>query len=279
MDIRPSPIAGTWYSGNAEQLAKSIDRSFEGSAKAEPRAELVGVIVPHAGHRYSGAVAGAAFGLARGLTPELVAVVSPMHNLAPAPLLTSGHDAYQTPLGDIPVDSAAVRMLSGALEKRTGFGLYPLRNDREHSLEIELPFLQRALGEFRLLPVMILDQREETAEALGLALGETLAGRKALLVASSDLSHFFPDSVARALDAEMMRRVQAFDPSAVIRAEEEETASACGRAAIAAVLWAARALGADRVSAVAYANSGDVTGDKSSVVGYGSAAIWRTAPA
>jgi AmmeMemoRadiSam system protein B len=279
MDIRPSPIAGTWYSGNAEQLAKSVDRSFEGSPKAEPRGELVGVIVPHAGHRYSGAVAGAAFGLARGLAPELVAVVSPMHNLAPAPLLTSGHDAYRTPLGDIPVDSAAVRMLSGILEKRTGSGLYPLRNDREHSLEIELPFLQRALGEFRLLPVMILDQREETAEALGLALGETLAGRKALLVASSDLSHFFPDSVARALDAEMMRRVHAFDPSAVIRAEEEETASACGRAAIAAVLWAARALGADRVSAVAYANSGDVTGDKSSVVGYGSAAIWRTAPA
>jgi MEMO1 family protein len=279
MDIRPSPIAGTWYPGNSEQLAKSIDRFLEGSAKAESRGELVGVIVPHAGHRYSGSVAGAAFRLMRGLAPEIVAVVSPMHNLAPAPVLTSGHDAYQTPLGDIPVDPAAVLMLSGALEKRTGFGLYPLRNDREHSLEIELPFLQRALGQFRLLPVMIQDQRESTAEALGLALGETLAGRKALLVGSSDLSHFFADSVARALDAEMMRRVQAFDPSAVIRAEEEDAASACGRAAIAAVLWAARALGADRVSAVAYANSGDVTGDKSSVVGYGSAAIWRTAAA
>jgi AmmeMemoRadiSam system protein B len=100
-----------------------------------------------------------------------------------------------------------------------------------------------------------------------------------LLVASSDLSHFFPDAVARQLDAEMMRRVEAFDPVAVIRAEDEEAASACGRAAIAAVLWAARALGADRVSALSYSNSGDVTGDKSSVVGYGSAAIWRTASA
>ena len=279
MDIRPSPIAGTWYPGDAGQLAKNIDRLLEGESKAEPHAELVGVIVPHAGHRYSGTVAGNAFSLFRGLTPEIVAVVSPMHNLAPGQVLTSGHAAYQTPLGNIPVDQEAVRMLSGALKARTGFALYPLRNDREHSLEIELPFLQRALGEFRLLPVMILDQRESTAHALGDALGETLAGRKALLVASSDLSHFFPDAVARQMDAEMMRRVERFDPEAVIRAEDEEAASACGRAAIAAVLWASRALGADRVSLLAYANSGDVTGDKSSVVGYGSAAIWRTASA
>jgi len=279
MDIRPSPIAGTWYPGSAEALAKSIDRYLEGESKSEPNAELVGVIVPHAGHRYSGPVAGAAFRLMRGLAPEIVAVVSPMHNLAPGQVLTSGHDAFQTPLGEIPVDPEAVRALSEALQKRIGIALYPLRNDREHSLEIELPFLQRALGPFRLLPVMVLDQRESTAEALGSALGETLTGRKALLVASSDLSHFFPDEVARALDAEMMRRVEAFDPAAVIRAEEEEAASACGRAAIAAVLWAARALGADRVTAAAYANSGDVTGDKSSVVGYGSAAIWRTARA
>jgi AmmeMemoRadiSam system protein B len=279
MDIRPSPIAGTWYPGNAEQLAATIDHFLEGEAAAEPRGELVGVIVPHAGHRYSGSVAGAAFRLLRGLAPDIVAVVSPMHNLAPGQVLVSGHDAYQTPLGDIPVDQEAVRMLGGELQKRTGFAPYPLRNDREHSLEIELPFLQRALGEFLLLPVMILDQRESTAEALGAALGATLAGRKALLVASSDLSHFFPDEIARAMDAEMMRRIRAFDPAAVLRAEEEEAASACGRAAIAAVLWAARALGADRVSTLAYANSGDVTGDRSSVVGYGSAAIWRTAPA
>ena len=197
MDIRPSPIAGTWYPGTAGQLAKSIDHLLEGETKTEPNSTLLGVIVPHAGHRYSGSVAGAAFRLMRGLAPDIVAVVSPMHNLAPGQVLTSGHDAYQTPLGEITVDQEAVRKLSDAMQKRTGFALYPLRNDREHSLEIELPFLQRALGPFHLLPVMVLDQRESTAEALGLALGETLAGRKALLVASSDLSHFFPDAAAR----------------------------------------------------------------------------------
>jgi len=279
VDIRPSPIAGTWYSGTPDVLAKQTDGFLSALPETESRGELVGVIVPHAGHRYSGSVAGRAFNLMRGLTPEIVAIVSPMHSLAPAPVVTSGHEAYRTPLGTIPVDQAAVREVSAALQKRSGLLLYPLRNDREHSLEIELPFLQRVLGDFRLLPVMILDQRESTAEALGLALAESLAGRKALLVGSSDLSHFYPDSTARGLDSEMMRRVVAFDPSAVIRAEDEDAAFACGRGAIAAVLWAAKAMGADRVTSVAYANSGDVTGDKSSVVGYGAAAIWRVAPA
>jgi AmmeMemoRadiSam system protein B len=279
VDIRPSPIAGTWYSGNRDALEKQLDGFLRAPPGAPPPGELVGVIVPHAGHRYSGSVAGRAFALMRGLAPEIVAVVSPMHSLAPAPVVTSGHEAYQTPLGTIPVDQPAVRSLRAALEKRSGLQLYPLRNDREHSLEIELPFLQRVLGGFQLLPVMILDQRESTAEALGSALAETLAGRKALLVGSSDLSHFYSDAIARGLDSEMMRRVESFDPSAVMRAEDEEAGFACGRAAIAAVLWAARGMGANRVTPVAYANSGDVTGDKSSVVGYGAAAVWRVAPA
>ncbi|MBN2086538.1 MAG: AmmeMemoRadiSam system protein B [Anaerolineales bacterium] len=277
MDIRPSPIAGTWYSSNPDALADQLDGFLLAARPPKPSGELIGVIVPHAGHRYSGAVAAQAFRLMRGLTPEIVAVVSPMHTPAPDRLVTSGHDAYQTPLGIIPVDADAVRALHAALETRSGLRLFPLRNDREHSLEIELPFLQRVLGEFRLLPVMILDPQESTAHALGSALAETLAGRRVLLVASSDLSHFYPDPAARKLDAEMMRRIAAFDPSAVIRAEEEEAAFACGRAAVAAVLWAAKGLGADLVTPVAYGNSGDVTGDRSSVVGYGAAAIWRHA--
>jgi AmmeMemoRadiSam system protein B len=275
VDIRPSPIAGTWYSGNPGDLAKQLDGFIQNVKPVEPSGELVGVIVPHAGHRYSGAVAAHAFRLMRGLAPEIVAVVSPMHTMAPDRLATSGHDAYQTPLGVIPIDTEAVRALNAALEKKYGLRLFPLRNDREHSLEIELPFLQRVLGEFRLLPVMILDQRETTAQALGSALSDVLKGKRVLLVGSSDLSHFYPDQTARELDSEMMRRIAAFDPAAVIRAEDEEAGFACGRAAIAAVLWAARGLGADLVTPLAYGNSGDVTGDRSSVVGYGAAAVWR----
>jgi AmmeMemoRadiSam system protein B len=278
VDIRPSPIAGTWYSGDSRELARQVDGFLSAGPEAERRGELVGVVVPHAGHRYSGAVAGQAFRLMRGLEPDIVAVVSPVHSPVPAPVVTSGHEAYQTPLGIVPIDTAAVRTLSAAWKKRTGEVLLPLRNDREHSLEIELPFLQRVLGEFRLLPVMILDQQASTVEALGAALAESLSGSKALLVGSSDLSHFYPEPTARGLDREMMRRMETFDPAAVLQAEEDGAGFACGRAAVAAVMWAARAMGADCMTALAYATSGDVTHDTSSVVGYGSAAIWRVAP-
>jgi MEMO1 family protein len=279
MDIRPSPIAGTWYPGNREELARSVDRYLEG-ADLSPRAgNLIGLIVPHAGHRYSGAVAGAAFRLIRGMTPELVAVVSPLHNPYPAPVLTTGHDAYATPLGEISVDADVLRGMNSALQQHAGFGLKSIRRDQEHSLEIELPFLQRTLGSFRLLPIMILDQQESTARAVGRALADVSRGKNVLLIASSDLSHFYPQPIALHLDAEMMRRISAFDPEAVMRAETEGSAFACGRSAIAAVLWAAQALGADRVTILSQDTSGSVTGDQSSVVGYGSAAIWQSATA
>ena len=123
---------------------------------------------------------------------------------------------------------------------------------------------------------MICDQRPATIEALGRALAETLRGCPALLVASSDLSHYRPQQVAERLDAELLRRVAAFDPLGVLSAEREGTGYACGAAAIAATLWAAGELGADRVDVLRYATSGDVTGDYQAVVGYGAAAIWQT---
>jgi len=275
LDIRPSPIAGQWYLDDPRLLSAKVDGYIRDATLPQLDGEVVAIVTPHAGHVYSGPVAGYSFATLRGLKPDLVAVVSPMHYPYPQALLTTAHSAYETPLGVIPVDVEAVQRLNDSLEKELGYGLAYVRRDPEHSLEIELPFLQRVLGEFRLLPVMILDQSETTAQALGLALAEVLGGKRALLVGSSDLSHFYPDSTARKLDAEMMRRIAAFDPAAVIRAEDEEAGFACGRAAIAAVLWAARGLGANLVTTLAYGNSGDVTGDRSSVVGYGAAAIWR----
>jgi MEMO1 family protein len=279
MDIRPSPIAGVWYPGNREELARSIDHYMEEGAEMPARGRLVGLIVPHAGHRYSGRVAGAAFRLVRGLKPDLVAVISPLHTPYPAPVVTTAHEAYATPLGDISVDRAARDAFELALQSLTGFGLLEVRRDREHSLEIELPFLQRALGEFPLLPIMILDQGVETAHAVGLALASVAKERNILLVASSDLSHFYPEPEAKKLDTEMLRRIQIMDPLAVLQGEEEGAAFACGRAAVAAVLWAARAMGADLVTIIAQDTSGTVTGDRTSVVGYGSAAIWQSASA
>lgn len=280
LTVRPSPIAGTWYPGSAETLARSVDAQLN-AAQAEPiPGEIVALIVPHAGHRYSGQVAGAAFRTLRGAERSPVAVVSPMHHPYPGQVLSSGHSAYSTPLGDIPIDQECLGRLEAALTSSGRIRVERITNDSEHSLEIELPFLQRSLSPgFRLLPVMLRDQDRPVAEAVGHALAAVLTGSKSLLVASSDLSHFYPAPIARALDQELLARVEAFDPVAVLTAEEEGVGFACGRAAIAAVLWAARDLGADRVRLLSYANSGDITGDFDSVVGYGAAVIYQASPA
>jgi len=275
LDVRPSPIAGQWYPSDPRRLASSVDQFIQGAKLPAIEGQVVAVMTPHAGHRYSGPVAGYAFAALLGLQPELVAVVSPMHYLAAPALLTTAHAAYETPLGVIPVDQEALRLLEQALGS-AGLGLTPVRHDPEHSLEIELPFLQRALAaEFHLLPVMVRDSSPPVAQALGKALAKVLAGRPSVLVASTDLSHFYPQPVAEELDTELLRRVEAFDPQGVLQAEEEGKGFACGRGALAAVLWAAKELGANHVQILHYATSGDVTGDYSQVVGYGSAVVTR----
>ncbi|HLE16434.1 MAG TPA: AmmeMemoRadiSam system protein B [Anaerolineales bacterium] len=276
IDLRPSAIAGRWYPAEAHQLARSVDGYLEAARLPKIEGRVIAVMAPHAGHLYSGPVAGYAFAALRGLEPEVVAVVSPMHFPYQPALLTSAHSAYETPLGAVHIDTASLKALDEILQAELGFGLTPLRNDPEHSLEIELPFLQRALqGSFGLIPVMMRDQTARVARVLGEALAKVLAGRPALLVASTDLSHFYPQQLANALDAEMLHQVEAFDPAGVLRIEEEGKGFACGRSALAAVLWAARALGADRVQVLRHATSGDVTGDYSEVVGYAAAVVTK----
>ncbi len=277
LDVRPSPIMGTWYPDDPKRLAESVDAYINSAQLPILQGTVVAVVSPHAGHRYSGPVAGHAFAAMRGMKPDLVAVVSPMHYPIATPLLTTEHTSYATPLGLVEVDREAVQALDDVLAQEAGIGITAVRRDPEHSLEIELPFLQRALGgEFRLLPLMVRETAHQVLRALGKALAMTLEGRNAMLVASTDLSHFYSQTMAQTLDAEMLRRIEAFDPQGVLEAEEQGKGFACGRGALAAVLWAAQALGADTVKILHYATSGDVTGDYSQVVGYGAAAVLRT---
>jgi len=275
-DTRPSPIAGQWYPDDPQRLATSIDRYLAAANLPELNGEVIAVMAPHAGHRYSGPVAGYAFAALRGLAPELVAVVSPMHHLSPYPLLTTAHQAYATPLGVLPVDREALSELDHALQDRLGHGLVPVERDPEHSLEIELPFLQRAFTEeFKILPIMVRDPSVLVSKGLGSGLAQVLQKHNALMVASTDLSHFYPQPVAYKFDQEMLRRVESFDPEGVLRAEDEGVGFACGRGALAAVMWAARELGATTAQVLHYATSGDVTGDFAQVVGYAAAVFLR----
>ncbi len=276
LDVRPSPISGTWYPGDPEVLAQSIDRQLQDSEISPISGELMGVIAPHAGHRYSGQVAAYAFRYLEGLTPDVVAVISPLHYSHLSQILTTGHDAYGTPLGNIPVDHTLLQRFETQLIEDAGIEVAYVRNDSEHSLEIELPFLQRVLPQpFRLLPLMLRDQSRPTVEAVGHVLGKVLSDQSAVLVASSDLSHFYPQSMAEKFDTEVLTRIEAFNPSGVLTAEEEGLGFACGRAAMSAVLWACEDLGADCVKVIHHATSGDVTGDYHSVVGYAAAVIYR----
>ena len=275
-DLRPSQIAGTWYEGKPKTLQDNIDAYLDNAELPTLPGDVIAVIAPHAGHSYSGAVAGYAFAALRGRAPDLVAVISPMHRPYSQPLITSSHDAYSTPLGTIPIDKDTINELNATLQAGLGIGLSPVSHDQEHSLEIELPFLQRALAsDFNLLPIMVRAQDPRISQGLGKALAHVLYDKNCVLVASTDLSHFYDQETAKKLDAEMLHQIEAFSSEGVFEAERSGKGFACGHAAVAAVLWAARELGANTVKVLNYATSGDVTGDYSSVVGYGAAAILK----
>ena len=272
LDLRPSPIVGTWYEGNPKKLAANVDAYIEAAWIPKLTGDVIAVIAPHAGHIYSGGVAAHAFAAIRDLAPDLVVVISPFHNFELHPLLTTRHQAYSTPLGNIEVDRTALL----DLQQNLGSPITSIANDREHSLEIELPFLQRALkNEFKLLPLMVRTQEADAAKKLGRALAKTIEKKSTLIVASTDLSHFYDQQTAKMLDEEMLKRFESFSPESVFEAEQTGKGFACGHAAVAAMLWAAHELGANTVQILKYATSGDVTGDYSSVVGYGAAVVLR----
>lgn len=273
LNLRPSPIAGAWYEANPERLAANIDSYLNNAQLPEMHGEVLAVIAPHAGHVYSGHVAAYAFAALRGYSPDLVVVLSPFHNLAQVPLMTTAHAAYSTPLGNIEVDSSVLEELQNILD----IPITPVAKDKEHSLEIELPFLQRVLpGGFKLLPIMIRAQESSVAQQLGDALANILTNKNAILVASTDLSHFYDSQTASILDHEMLKRFESLDPESIFEAEHTRKGFACGHAAVAAMLYGAKQLGADKVQTLKYATSGDITGDHTSVVGYGAAVVLKT---
>jgi len=276
VDVRPSPIAGTWYEGNAEALARNVDEYLSDAKLPELDGDVVAVIAPHAGHVYSGSVAGYAFAALRDRKPDLVVVVAPMHQYYSEHLITTSHDAYRTPLGDIPVDKEALNELDALLKADLGFGLSPVSKDPEHSLEIELPFLQRALkSDWKLLPIMVRAQKPQVSERLGKALAQVLRDKNFVLVASTDLSHFYNQNAAITFDRAMLDAIESFDPDGAFELDRTEKGFACGLGAFTAVLWASRGLGANKAKVLRHATSGDVTGDYSSVVGYGAAVVLK----
>ncbi len=277
-DPRPSPIAGSWYPGKAEVLRKTIESFLDEAVVPDFEGQPAGLIVPHAGYIYSGLTAAHAFKAVSGRHFARVIVLSPSHQPYRQPLLTTGHDAYATPLGLVPVDREALRTLNILFYEGGGLELASVRRDQEHSLEIELPFLQTVLPEgFGLIPLMMVDQSASMVRLLSSALVRLIRSfpqdESILLVASSDLSHFYSERVANRLDGNLAQAVQEFDLNAFYEHKQRGEMEACGLAPMATVLQTSRLLGADQVTIADYRTSAAVTGDRSSVVGYLSAVI------
>lgn len=267
-EIRPAQFADDqWYPSGTAQLQETLTGLFAKAATPLGGRPL-GLVVPHAGLRFSGGVAAQAYRQAQGHSYDVVAVLSPLHRMPLGGLAATSYRFYATPLGLVPVAEDALAAVAAAVP------LKRVWRDNEHSLEIQLPFLQHALGEFELLPLMMGDQSPAACEAVGGALADALRGRPALIVASSDLSHFHPYDAAVRLDRAVADRIAAYDPLGLAEALELGETEACGGGPIVATMLACRALGATRATVLAYANSGDVWVDRTSVVGYLAAAIY-----
>jgi len=269
-DIRPAAVAGTWYSADAGELAGEVDEYLDAASTTPPVAGLVALIAPHAGLMYSGPVAGHAYRQLRDRHVETVVVVGPSHFVTFDGVALWAHGAFESPLGAAKVDEAFAAELLAA----SPIVLEDTRpHRREHSLEMQLPFLRRVAPEARIVPLLVGHQTDATARELGKALGDIARGKTALLIASTDLSHYEDAMTAHRLDGVVLEHVRQFDPDGLQSSLQKYPHHACGGGAAVAVMRAAQALGATRSAVLRYGDSGDVSGDKSSVVGYMAAAL------
>jgi MEMO1 family protein len=271
MTVRRTAVAGTWYPGSAEALRAAVDghlAAVAGAARAPDH--LVALVAPHAGLIYSGPVAAHAYRLLQDRPPDLIVLAGPSHSSGFDGVAAFRGAGFETPLGLAPIDAECTESLMRASAIVRD---YPAAHVREHSLEMQLPFIRRVAPDAKIVALVMGWQTPATARELGDALGRVLKGRNAVIVASTDLSHYEDADTAARLDAVVIDHVARLDADGLQRALDARPEHACGGGPAVAVMRAARQLGADTSVVLKYADSGDVSGDKSAVVGYLAAAI------
>ncbi len=277
--VRPPAVAGAFYPGSPSELAKMIAQQFHEAPKPEITGRPVAIISPHAGYIYSGGIAARGFKILEGESYKTAIVISPSHMAYFAGVTAFDGKAYSTPLGEILIDRKLTEKIASASDlislSNTGHTVGGGRS--EHALEVQLPFLQTTLGDFSLVAIMMGDQNYETCEALGNAIADAVKeNNDVLIVASSDLSHFHDSQTAKRLDSVVIDRVENYDYRGLAEDLAKHKTEACGGAPIIAAMIAAEKLGAGSAAIAGYGDSGDITGDKSSVVGYLSAVIYKS---
>jgi AmmeMemoRadiSam system protein B len=269
MISRPAAVAGTWYPGRRGALDREVRACLDAAPHARPGA-VRAILVPHAGIMFSGPIGACAYRALQPADYDTVVLVGPSHFQAFDGLAIFPDGVFETPLGPARVDDAVARALL----------TYPIVSERrspharEHSLEMQLPFLKTLMPETPIVPLLMGYQTRATILAAADAIGTALAGRRALLVGSTDLSHYFDAETAGTLDRRVISAVGAFDPDAFQTLFEQYPEGergryvACGGGPAIAVMRAARQLGATGAQVLRYGHSGDVSGDNGAVVGY-----------
>lgn len=278
--VREPMVAGSFYPADPVELKSKVDQYFANTASHSIFGQVLAIISPHAGYVYSAHVAAEGYTLLKGRDIKRVIVISPTHIEGFRGASIYDGDAYETPLGMIPVDKEFAEQLSKKdnLLKYSSKGHETKKMGRgEHALEVQLPFLQRVLGEFNLVPIIMGDQEYETSRALGLALAELIKDDQTLIVASSDLSHFHNYDEAKQLDSKVVNSVLEWDYFNLYRNLQSGICEACGGGPIISTMIACETMGANEAQLLKYANSGDIPeGDKSRVVGYASIAFIKS---
>jgi AmmeMemoRadiSam system protein B/AmmeMemoRadiSam system protein A len=270
-EIRESILAGSWYPGDPKRLRQDVETYLGKASAADLQGQLVALIAPHAGYSYSGQVAASAYKLLEHQKFETVVIIAPSHRAYFSGVSVYDRGGFRTPLGVVPLDGELVR----ALEERDHRIRYVAEAQaQEHSLEIQLPFLQVVMPGFKLVPLIMGDQSFASCQWLAEAVADTIGKKSVLVVASTDLSHFHPYQDAKKLDQVVLDEVNAFDPRGLSENLQSGKCEACGGGPVVTAMLIARKLGANKSQVLRYANSGDVTGDRSGVVGYMAAAMW-----
>jgi AmmeMemoRadiSam system protein B/AmmeMemoRadiSam system protein A len=273
-EIREPAVAGAFYPEKPDVLSQDVKRYLENVKKERVEGEIIALISPHAGYMYSGQVAASAYKLIEGKTFDTVIVVGPSHQALFKGVSLYSRGGYRTPLGVVPVD---VELSKKIMERGKEIRFLPEAHRQEHSLEVQIPFLQTALKRFKLIPIVMEPYWSwETCQSLASAMVEAVRGKNVLLIASSDLSHFHSYEKAVELDRIVLHHMERLDPEGLNRDLRNGRCEACGGGPIVSVMLAAKALGANRGKVLQYLNSGDVTGDRSRVVGYGAGVFFKT---
>ncbi len=272
--VRPAGVAGSFYPADPKELTAMIDDMLAKAAQPPITDTILSVVAPHAGYQYSGPVAAYTYAALKGRKYSRVVVIAPSHYVGFDFTSVYDGDAYATPLGNVQVDKdfAAKLVKMSSTIRFSGQGHDATSAGAEHAIEVELPWLQRVLGNFELVPIVMGDQSYESSRALGVALAKLIKAEgkngDTLVLASSDLSHYHPYAEAETIDHKTLNALEEWDYYSMSQNFQTRVWEACGGAPIVAAMIYAEHMGANQARVLKYANSGDVTGDRSRVVGY-----------